>query len=364
MTKLLFIQYRPFGAVMNGGDQGTKKNLDLLCRVLGVDNVDVFYLHPKSGKSTLLEYVKGAILMPFGYFFGLTPTKVQQIVNKAKNYNFVFIDRSIFGLIAKALKAADYQGRIITSFQNVEALYMAAKLHKGLPFRSVLINCADRNDQWSCAYSDKIIVLNDRDKDELQKRYNRKADVNIPVALEDRCVESEIDTKIKTRKRPLCLFLGAYFLANNEGILWFLQNVYPHVDVDVKIVGRGMARLKQESSLLQDIEVISDAPDLTPFFKEADLMILPIFSGSGMKVKTCESLMFGKNIIATNEALEGYAIEDGVNAWRCNTPDEFIRCIQDFARHPRLRFNAAARELYLTNYSDKVVERTFRELLD
>lgn len=29
MSRLLFIQYRPFGAVMNGGDQGTKKNLDM-----------------------------------------------------------------------------------------------------------------------------------------------------------------------------------------------------------------------------------------------------------------------------------------------------------------------------------------------
>lgn len=361
--KLLFIQYRPFGAVMNGGDQGTKKNLDALHVVLGETNVDVFYIHSKAGKSSLLEYIKGACLMPFGYFLGLTPKKVEQIVRKAEGYDYLFIDRSLFGVIAKALKAAGFKGKIITSFQNVEVLYFDAKVPKRLPFRNVLISCADKNDKWSCEYSDTIIVLNDRDKKEIQTRYHREAEVVIPVTLSDK-YQQHTDTKVLTRKRPLCLFLGAYFLANNEGILWFMQHVYPQVDVEVKIVGRGMAKLKEEQpELLRDIEVVSDAPSLTPYFEEADVMVLPIFAGSGMKVKTCESLMYGKNIIATDEALEGYAIEEGVSAWRCNTVDEFVQTIQDFAKHPRPRFNQAARQCFLENYSNEAVENKFKELL-
>ena len=364
MNKLLFIQYRPFGAVMNGGDQGTKKNLDMLCRVLGEKNVDVFYLHDKAGKSSLWEYAKGAMLMPFGYFLGLTPEKVKQLVDKANGYEYVFIDRSMFGILAKALKEAGYKRKIITSFQNVEVLYMNAKMPKHLPFRRVLINLADKNDRWSCEYSDTIIVLNERDKAELKQRYGREAEVTVPVALVDKCAQMKVDTKAMTGKRPLCLFLGAYFLANNEGIVWFMQNVYPKVDVEVKIVGRGMAKLKEEQpELLRDIEVISDAPDLVPYFTEADMMVLPIFSGSGMKVKTCESLMYGKNIIATDEALEGYAVEEGVSAWRCNTAEEFVACIQAFAAHPRPRWNANARQCYLDKYSNESVEYTFRELL-
>ena len=70
MSKLLFIQYRPFGTVMNGGDQGTKKNLEMLGRVLGDENIEVYYLHDKAGKSSVMEYAKGAALMPFGYFLG------------------------------------------------------------------------------------------------------------------------------------------------------------------------------------------------------------------------------------------------------------------------------------------------------
>lgn len=364
MPKLLFIQYRPFGKVMNGGDQGTKKNLDGLRLVMGETNVNVFYLHDKSGKSSLVEYAKGALLMPFGYFLGLTPKKLQEIVCLAKEYEYVFIDRSMFGIIAKALKEANYPGKIITSFQNVEVLYMDAKMPKHLPFRSVLIKLADKNDSWSCKYSDSIIALNERDKKELAMRYGREADVILPVTLEDKCAQMVFDKKAMTGKRPLCVFLGAYFLANNEGILWFMRNVFPHVDIEVKIVGRGMAKLKEEQpELLRDIEVISDAPDIVPYFQEADMMVLPIFSGSGMKVKTCESLMYGKNIIATDEALEGYAVEDGISAWRCNTAEDFIACIRDFTAYPRKRFNESARQCYLDNYSKDAAEKKLKEML-
>ena len=364
MSKLLFIQYRPFGEVMNGGDQGTKKNLEMLRSTLGEKNVDVYYLHNNAGKSSPLTYIKGALLMPFGYFLGLTPAKMKDIVRRAQENDFVFIDRSIFGVVAKELKKANYKGKIITSFQNIEVLYMEAKMPQYIPFRNVLIHCADINDKWSCESSDIVIALNDRDKNELQKRYNRKVDIEIPVALEDKYAETKVDTNAQTHQRPLCLFLGSYFLANNEGIIWFMRNVYPYVDVDVKIVGRGMGKLKDEQqALLRDIQVISDAPDLVPFFEEADMMVLPIFSGSGMKVKTCESLLYGKNILATDEALEGYKIEEGVSAWRCNTPEEFIVCINDFAKHPRPRFNLHARQCFLDNYSNEAVEKKYKELL-
>ena len=361
--KLLFIQYRPFGKVMNGGDQGTKKNLDALRAVLGEANVEVYYLHDKAGRSSLLEYMKAAFYLPFGYFLGLTPKKVRQIVRKAEEYDFVFIDRSLFGVIAKALKAADYKGKILTSFQNVEVLYMDAKMPKHLPLRSVLIHCADINDKWSCAYSDIVIALNERDKEELKARYQREADVLIPVTLSDR-LNVEPDKTAQTNKRVKCLSIGAYFGPNNEGILWFVKNVLSYVDVEYKIVGKGMVKLKEENpELLREIPVISDAPSLVPYFEEADVMVLPIFAGSGMKVKTCESLMYGKNIIATDEALEGYAIEEGVSAWRCNTVDEFVQTIQDFAKHPRPRFNQAARQCFMENYSNEAVENKFKELL-
>ena len=37
--------------------------------------------------------------------------------------------------------------------------------------------------------------------------------------------------------------------------------------------------------------------DLAPYYKKAAAVIMPIFMGGGMKVKTAEALMNGKNYI-------------------------------------------------------------------
>lgn len=359
MSKLLFIQYRRAGKVMNGGDQCTKRNYDMLCEVFGAKNVEVYYIHQEENKSPFYAYIIGAFYMPFGYFFGLNPKRIKQLVEKAMTYEYVFIDRSVFGVLAKALKEEGYKGKIITHFHNVEKSYFDDKMPKHLPFRNVLIRCADKNDAWACQYSDAIIVLNNRDAESLKSLYNATAQAIIPISLPDKAATIQ-DQGEKTCKRLRCLFLGSYFTPNNEGIIWFMRNVAPQVNVDIRIVGKGMSKLKSEQpDLLKDVEVISDAPDLTPYLLWADVMVLPIFSGSGMKVKTCESLMYGKNIIGTDEAFEGYQIRESISGWRCNNAEEFIRCINDFSMNPRPRYNVNARQLYCEKYSEKAVVALF-----
>jgi hypothetical protein len=359
---ILFIRYKKSKNILEGGEQGSQKNYNVLSQLVGEDRITTYYVHDENRKRTVWDYVQGVFYFPFNYYFGLTPKRVREIVAMAQSYEVVFIDRSVFGIIAKKLKEANYKGRIISFFHNVEVPYFEAKLGN-MPGKSVFLRCIDHNDKFACQYSDKTIALNLRDDGELFARYGKKADVLIPVAFKDKYQRERYSDEM-TRPQPLCLFLGAYFPPNNEGIVWFVKNVLPHVNIRMKVVGKGMAKLKAEEPALKNIEVVSDAPDLLPFFEDADIMILPIFKGSGMKVKTCESLMYGKNIIATDEPLEGYEVEQRVSAWRCNTPEEFVQTLQDFARHPRPRFNDAARQCYLEKHSNEAVEQKFKELLN
>lgn len=359
--KVLFVRYKKTKDIFEGGERGSQKNHDVIAGIVGKENVTTYYIHDENRKNNVWDYAKGTLLFPFHYFFGLTPFRVKEIVTLAFGYDVVFIDRSVFGIIAKKLKKQKYPGRIITFFHNVEVPYFEAKLGKR-PGRGIVLRCADHNDRYSCQYSDKIIVLNKRDDAEIFARYNRHGDVITPVVLPDHYNKDTYPTE--TTGQPLhCLFLGAYFTPNNEGILWFVNNVMPHVNVKLRIVGKNMAKLKAEEPALRDIEVISDAPNLEPFFEEADVMILPIFKGSGMKIKTCESMMYGKNILGTDETFEGYEINDYLIGGRCNTAEEYIACIKDFELNPRSRFNQYARKLFLERYSEASVVESFRKVL-
>ena len=92
-------------------------------------------------------------------------------------------------------------------------------------------------------------------------------------------------------------------------------------------------------------------------------MILPVFAGSGMKVKTCEALMYGRNILGTDEAFAGYSLEYGEVGGLCNTAADFIKAIRSFCDSPRPRFNEYSRRRFLDSYSNEAQIPLFAKLI-
>lgn len=362
--RILIIRYKRTRGVPEGGEKASELNLTVLKQIAGADRVDTYFVHDEAHRRTPMEYIQGVLYMPIGYYFGLTPKRVREIADMAQAYDVVFVDRSVFGIVAKRLKNAGYKGRVICFFHNVERIYFAAKYSGVLnPMRWLTVPCANRNDKWSCRYADHTIVLSRRDDEELFRMYGRHADQLIPIAFVDRYIRDKYPEGF-TAERPLCVFLGSYFPANVEGIEWFVRNVLPRVDIRMQIVGKGMDKVKEADWIRSDIEVLSNVPDLELVFEEADVMVLPIFKGSGMKVKTCESLMYGKNIIGTPESWSGYELDYTKAGACCLTADEFVAAINDLCKHPRPRFNAYSREVFVEKYSaDRMIDK-FQAVLD
>lgn len=363
MPKLLFIRYKRAKNILEGGEVVSRRNVEALEEVLGKGNVEVYYIHDEKARKK--SHLVGAWFFLRNYFFGLTPKRTAAIVDKAMDYDYLWIDRSVFGIIGRKARHAGYKGKIICFFHNIETVFFDAKLPRWLAGRHVVLRCARHNDSYCCRVADTVVTLTKRDSDYLFKHYGRGADFIAPVMFKDRYAK-DIYPLGNIPSRPLCVFLGSYFPANVQGVEWFVKEVYPNVDVNLKIVGKGMDKLKSlgRDWLPPEIEVITDAPQLEPFFIQADIMVIPIFKGSGMKVKTCESLMFGKNILATDEAWEGYELDYDRAGGRCNSAWEYIRRIKELSKNPTPRFNAYSREVFLNKYSDSQAPELFRKILD
>lgn len=360
MTRVLFVWFKQPRAINDGGSKANMRSLNAIEQMVGKKNVDIYYIHPLGEKRHTLSKVADAWYTLSYHHNGITPRHIRTIANMAKDYDYVFLSSSVFGIVAKELKEQNYKGKIIVHFHNVESIYYDAILPKWLPGRQLVIRCAEKNDEYSCQYADSISVLTERDNNYIEEHYHRRADIIIPISLPDRC--NDLQKGQQTDSRPRCAFIGGNFPPNREGLLWFIRNVLPHVDIRFKVVGRNMARLKEEYKEMRDIEVVNSVPDLKPYFEETDFMVLPIFSGSGMKVKTCESLMYGRNIIGSDETFEGYDLDASKVGSRCNTAEEFIAAIKHFAEHPVPKFNAYSRSVYLSKYSDSVVVENYRKL--
>lgn len=362
MAKALFILFKDYSKTHDGGSQANMRNLGVARELLGDANVDCYYIHDINRKRSPLAMAYSALLFSFGFFNGLTPRKLEKIGALSIQYDYVFITNSVLGLVAKYLKSHGYSGKIISFFHNVEGIYYESRVSKHFPFRSIIVGCAARNDCYALEHSDTVVGLCKRDHNTLKKLYGKGFDAIAPISFADACAECHFDKDVMTESRPRCTFIGSNFPANAEGVLWFVENVLPHVDVDFTVVGQNMDKLKEAHKCLKDIEVCSNVPDLAPYFAEADFMVFPIFDGSGMKVKTCEALMYGKNILGTSETFEGYDVEPGRCGRLCNTAEDYVEAIRDLAAHPVKRFNEYSRQTFLCKYSIETTLDTFKKI--
>lgn len=355
--KMLFISSRDVNKKSHGGFQCTNRNYLSFCEIVGRENIEVVELNSNHQKSFLKKIPKWINYL-YGLSAGLSHFKINTIISKSKEKDIIFIDSSEFGKIAYYLKKEKFKGKIICFFHNIEFNIQAQGVKSNILnfWRLLLIY---HNEINAVKYSDKLVVLNNRDGDELQKRYGIAKIHIIPISLLDTFKEKQTE---HTSIPPTLLFIGNNWYPNIHGLKWFVNNVLDHVDIKLQIVGTGMDVLKANFTHPK-IEFHGYVPSLSTILMNADYIICPIFIGSGMKVKTCEALMYGKNIIGTKEAFEGYDLNYQKVGAICNTKEEFIDTIEQYCYVTREKFNEYSRKYFLEKYSFQATLTQFEDLL-
>ena len=215
------------------------------------------------------------------------------------------------------------------------------------------------NERKAVKESNKIICLNKRDSELLYNIYGRRADYLLPISFEDILQKKNLPASGLTSEitRTL-LFVGSFFQPNVEGIDWFLNNVMPKLTgIKLLIVGKGLEKKASEWER-ENVQVIGTVSDVSRYYMKADAVVLPIFYGDGMKVKTAEALMYGKVIFGTKEALEGYEKEGQPDIHECNTENEYVESIKKFYEVEKEgTFSETNRKLFLDKYENTAVIR-------
>ena len=154
--------------------------------------------------------------------------------------------------------------------------------------------------------------------------------------------------------------LGAMdWVPNREGVEWFMENVWTLVseripDVKLYLAGRKMPEsFFRYGAMFPNVSVEGTIDDVVDFMAAKQINIVPLLSGSGIRVKIIEAMSLGKVVITTTVGAEGIDCEDGVHLLIADTPEMFAaqveRCIND--KNLCSEIGEKARQLIINAYS-------------
>ena len=133
--------------------------------------------------------------------------------------------------------------------------------------------------------------------------------------------------------QPMSLFhIGSMeWQANEQGVMWFLNKVWPLVlsaqpNAKFHLAGKGLSKRDPrffQSGIVNHGEV-SNAED---FMHEHGVMIVPIQAGSGIRIKTLEAMALGVPIVSTSIGAQGLAVSDDIEIKLADEPNDFAAAI-------------------------------------
>jgi glycosyltransferase involved in cell wall biosynthesis len=231
-----------------------------------------------------------------------------------------------------------------------------------------------RFEQQSLSRYDTVIAVSERDRAALSQRYRLDAveAIDTGVDLEFFAMNpphAEIDPG--TDGGMLIFTATMSWPANVEGIHFLLDQVFPLLvrarpNISAVIVGRkpppALAEKIRERGL--NVTLTGFVADIRPYVAKSNVYVIPLFVGSGTRIKAFEAMAMGRAVVSTTLGVEGLDITNGEHFLRADDAAEFSRSILALLDDASLRSRIAlaARRLMEARFSWSHVARQFEDI--
>ena len=183
---------------------------------------------------------------------------------------------------------------------------------------------------------DLLVPITQRDKEEFDRMGNLKPAFVCPATL-DGC---DFAGPVSVKPSNSLFFLGSLdWKPNQEGLLWFISQVFPKVklldqEITFHVAGRNAPDWLKDKIKGDGIFFHGEIPDATQFMQEHGILVSPCFSGGGMRVKIIEAMTQGKPVVTTSIGAEGLGAVHGKNILIGHSSTEFVDHIDRLLKFP------------------------------
>ena len=215
---------------------------------------------------------------------------------------------------------------------------------------------------------DAVAAITEADADRLRALHCPEPVVFIPAGVELSRVRA--DPAVSPKPRTLFMIGSLDWLPNQEGVEWLLREVWPALhaelpDVELHIAGRN-APAHLLAPRTDNVFLHGFVESAAEFMQRYDLMLVPLLSGGGMRVKIIEGLALGKAILSTTLGAEGIAVRDGHDIVLRDSPADWLAALRTWGRGelPTAAIGTAAVHTATDLYDNRRVVARFVELYE
>jgi len=303
--------------------------------------------------------------------FTLTKLKEQLTSN---SYDFVILD-GLFALAFTDFIAQNSQIKIIYRAHNLEYKVWALNAKStSNPLKKWYFNLISKRlkslEKHSISLSRQVWTITDTDKTEVMDLVPNANVTVVPVAIN---FHQKFDTPaFRPNTKSIHYFhLGAMnWIPNEDAMEFYIHEIHPELkrlgnDYQFSMAGRYMPA---HFLNFQDthLTVAGEVSSFEEFAFNKTAFVVPLRSGSGIRVKILEAMSLGIPVISTKIGAEGIAYTDGMNILIANSPADFYRISKEIleSKINLEEIGKAGHKLVMGNYSFTVVnERVKQKLL-
>jgi len=323
---------------------------------------------PRSLKNYLLSYFSQKPLSVYRNFSASFEQEISKIIY---DYDVVFVDHFLmFQYIPE-----DYKGRVLLHQHNAEYVMWSryAELQQNIFLKVALKLESSRIRKYEKLICDEatMVLASPNDIVELEK-LSPEAKFHETFHLGDDKLLQFYHPGFELENANLTYIGSLDWKANEDGLRWFIENVWEGVlfqnpSAKLNIIGKGASSdFNEFCNRFNNIEILGYVESLEEALMNSKVLIAPLRFGSGMKVKTINSLYTGIPLVTTSVGAEGIDIENGVHACIEDSVKGQIDSINKLIaeRNSWELIGGEARELAKIKYTWKKNLNNLKEVID
>lgn len=217
---------------------------------------------------------------------------------------------------------------------------------------------------------DRVYVCSEVDREHLKAELpeHRAEIVVLPNAV---AAPEQVEPAPRTSPITL-LFVGTFgYLPNADAAVWFCREVLPVIremtplPVRLLLVGTGSSEDVRRLRYIPEVELIGPVPKIEQWYRQADIVVVPLRAGGGTRIKILEALAHRRPVVSTSIGAEGLDLMDEREILIADRPHHFARqCLRLVGDgHLAQRLAEQGRTRILRDYTpDAVLEQVSARL--